>query len=111
VIAALLVLRTLVVRVRTAYSEGHGAFAEASGLALNAIEKAVALEDEVAACVLAVRDVEPMAERAENERDGECRDISDVLRVLHVATVAYASAGPCPLRTAVELPTMRAPPE
>jgi hypothetical protein len=36
----------------------------------------------------------------EGEHDRQRRPVADILWMLHVVTVAYAPAGPCPVQTA-----------
>src|SRR5213082_2936362 len=88
-----------VVRVGTADVELHGFFAKAPGLALDTVDKTVAFEHEVATRVLAKRQVDAVTEFAQYGNDRERRAIADVLRMLHVAKLADASAGPCPAQT------------
>jgi hypothetical protein len=63
----------------------------APGLALNADQFPVVVDDQVAAGVLPERDVEPHAGVSEGCHDRERRSVADILRVFHVVRIAYTS--------------------
>jgi hypothetical protein len=59
---------------------------------LDAQQRVVALDDEVAARVLSERDVEPVTGAVERGHHGQLRSAADDLRVLdawHVVNIAY----------------------
>jgi len=97
--------------VAAAHGERDCALPQPAGLALHAGELLATLEDEVAAGVLAERQIDAVPELAQHRDDRKRRAVTDVLWVLHVAKVADAAAGPCPGWTARRSPTMKWLPE
>ena len=76
-----------VMRVGAGRSEDDHAVVQATCLALHAEEPSAVVDDEVVPRVLAERGGNLVSEAPECQHHGECRAVSDVLRMIHSSTV------------------------
>jgi hypothetical protein len=81
------------VAVIAAEGKRNSAAPKPASLALKSSEFAVVLQDEVAAGLFAEGHVQAVAKSLERGHHCECRPVADVLRVFHVARIAYTSDG------------------